>query len=136
MSKMLCFNSSSENGSSQWQEVWKILIYDKYCGDIISLLLKKGELRNLGITLNLYVQLLRHFIQNFIVLNPQFLISSLWGYLQIDIIIRFFNPIPELVYLIPFIDSFIRIGKPLLTYLRFILFLQIRITLGASVRYP
>lgn len=51
---MLNFNTSAENGSSHhWQEVWKVLVFDKYCSDVVSLLLKKGDLRNQGITLHL-----------------------------------------------------------------------------------
>eukprot|EP00741_Cyanophora_paradoxa_P022802 tig00021518_g22023.t1 len=40
--------------SSSWQtEVWKVLVYDKFCRDIISPLLKVGDLRKLGITLHM-----------------------------------------------------------------------------------
>lgn len=37
----------------QWQDPWKILVYDAYCRDIISPLLKVGDLRKQGITLHL-----------------------------------------------------------------------------------
>jgi hypothetical protein len=52
--RMLNFNVPAEQHSSHhWQEVWKVLVFDKYCSDVISLLLKKGDLRNQGITLHL-----------------------------------------------------------------------------------
>ena len=37
----------------QWQDPWKILVYDAYCRDIISPLLKVGDLRKQDITLHL-----------------------------------------------------------------------------------
>ena len=52
--RMLNFNvPSDQNSSHHWQEVWKVLVFDKYCSDVVSLLLKKGDLRNQGITLHL-----------------------------------------------------------------------------------
>ena len=39
--------------SRQWHDPWKVLIYDAYCRDIISPLLKVGDLRKQGITLHL-----------------------------------------------------------------------------------
>lgn len=57
---MLNFNAQVETVSAHhhWQEVWKVLVFDKDCSDVVSLLLKKGDLRNQGITLHLYVLLL------------------------------------------------------------------------------
>lgn len=52
--RMLNFNVASEqNSSHHWQEVWKVLVFDKYCSDVVSLLLKKGDLRKQGVTLHL-----------------------------------------------------------------------------------
>lgn len=52
--RMLNFNVPADQHSSHhWQEVWKVLVFDKYCSDVVSLLLKKGDLRNQGITLHL-----------------------------------------------------------------------------------
>ena len=39
------------------EPVWKILIYDKYGQDIISPLISVKELRELGVTLHMYVNL-------------------------------------------------------------------------------
>jgi len=36
-----------------WRDPWKILVYDSYCRDVISPLLKVGDLRKCGITLHL-----------------------------------------------------------------------------------
>ncbi len=63
---MLNLNAQVEQGNpSHWQEVWKVLIFDKYCSDVTSLLLKKGDLRNQGITLHLYVQAFNLFNWNY-----------------------------------------------------------------------
>ena len=39
-----------------WQDPWKVLIYDAFCRDIISPLLKVGDLRKRGITLHLLLE--------------------------------------------------------------------------------
>ena len=39
----------------QWHDPWKVLVYDAYCRDIISPLLKVGDLRKQGITLHLLI---------------------------------------------------------------------------------
>eukprot|EP01113_Clastostelium_recurvatum_P017096 TRINITY_DN2000_c0_g1_i1.p1 TRINITY_DN2000_c0_g1~~TRINITY_DN2000_c0_g1_i1.p1 ORF type:complete len:652 (-),score=130.27 TRINITY_DN2000_c0_g1_i1:186-2141(-) len=46
-------SSSGAGASGSWNDVWKILVYDRYCGDILAPLLRKGDLRNQGITLPL-----------------------------------------------------------------------------------
>ncbi len=43
--------------------MWKVLVYDDYCRDVVAPLLYPEDLRKLGVTLNLYVRLL---------LNPSF----------------------------------------------------------------
>ena len=42
------------------EPVWKVLIYDRVGQDIISPLLKVGELRDMGVTLHLYVPRTKH----------------------------------------------------------------------------
>ena len=39
--------------TTTWHEPWKVLVYDAFCRDLISTLLKKGDLRKCGITLYL-----------------------------------------------------------------------------------
>jgi len=46
--------NSGDEAESYWQGVWKVLLYDDYCRDILAPLLKVGELRKQGITLHLY----------------------------------------------------------------------------------
>lgn len=45
--------NSGDEAESYWQGVWKVLLYDDYCRDILAPLLKVGELRKQGITLHL-----------------------------------------------------------------------------------
>lgn len=52
---MLNLNKPLEEKSLD--DPWKVLIYDTFCRDIISPLLKVGELRKQGVTLHMYVQL-------------------------------------------------------------------------------
>jgi len=55
---MLNFNISKEttNPSTQRdQPIWKVLIYDQIGGEIISPLLKVNELRELGVTVHMFV---------------------------------------------------------------------------------
>ena len=53
--KMLSLNASS--GGAEWDQAtqddgsWKVLIYDKYCRDIISPLFKVGQLKQMNVTL-------------------------------------------------------------------------------------
>ncbi|CAH0480418.1 unnamed protein product [Peronospora belbahrii] len=57
--RMLDFNSESTGGFAdaaqdsidRWGDQWKVLIYDKFCRDIISPILKLHELRKKGVTL-------------------------------------------------------------------------------------
>ena len=46
----------------QWHDPWKVLVYDAYCRDIISPLLKVGDLRKQGITLHLLLDVEREAI--------------------------------------------------------------------------
>jgi hypothetical protein len=54
--KMLNLNASpdAKNGGN-WQDVWKILIYDKFCCDIIAPIMKVGDLRKHGVTLHMFL---------------------------------------------------------------------------------
>ncbi|EOD22073.1 Sly1, SM superfamily protein, partial [Emiliania huxleyi CCMP1516] len=36
-----------------WHDPWKVLVYDSFCRDVISPLLKVGDLRKRGVTLHL-----------------------------------------------------------------------------------
>lgn len=51
INRMLQLNRSSDERS--WHDPWKVLVYDAFCRDIISPLLKLGDLRKHGITLHL-----------------------------------------------------------------------------------
>jgi hypothetical protein len=51
--QMLSFGKQEANQLNNCLPAWKILIYDTYGHDIISPLLKIGELRSLGVTLHL-----------------------------------------------------------------------------------
>lgn len=50
--KMLSLNKQQDS-KAYWQDVWKILIYDSYCRDILAPLMKVGELRQCGVTLHM-----------------------------------------------------------------------------------
>jgi len=52
--RFLQLNSSDEE-KSYWQGVWKILLYDDYCRNLLGPILKVGQLRKQGITLHLYL---------------------------------------------------------------------------------
>ena len=51
--QMLNFNQLPEESSGGRNERWKVLIYDEFCRDIISPLLKVGDLQKQGVTLHL-----------------------------------------------------------------------------------
>ncbi|POM62644.1 SEC1 family transporter SLY1 [Phytophthora palmivora] len=59
--RMLDFNSETAGGFvdaaqdsvDRWGDQWKVLIYDKFCRDIISPILKLHELRKKGVTLHM-----------------------------------------------------------------------------------
>ncbi|CEG47256.1 sec1 family transporter sly1 [Plasmopara halstedii] len=59
--RMLDFNSESTNSFAdtaqdsieRWGDQWKVLIYDRFCRDIISPILKLHELRKKGVTLHM-----------------------------------------------------------------------------------
>jgi len=50
--KMLNFNKPKD-AKEVWDEPWKVLIYDSLCRDVISPLLRVGDLRKQGVTLHL-----------------------------------------------------------------------------------
>uniref|UniRef100_M4BGH3 Uncharacterized protein n=1 Tax=Hyaloperonospora arabidopsidis (strain Emoy2) TaxID=559515 RepID=M4BGH3_HYAAE len=62
--RMLDFNSESAGGFTdtaqdsvdRWGDQWKVLIYDKFCRDIISPILKLHELRKKGVTLHMLLE--------------------------------------------------------------------------------
>ena len=45
--------SREQPDESAWHEPWKVLVYDRFCRDVISPLLNVGELRKQGVTLHL-----------------------------------------------------------------------------------
>ncbi|KAK5578989.1 hypothetical protein RB653_008665 [Dictyostelium firmibasis] len=70
INKMLSLKSDSSSSSSSnkaisgWQEVWKVLIFDTHCSNIIAPILTKGALRNQGVTLYLPLHSERQPIQD------------------------------------------------------------------------
>eukprot|EP00964_Phaeocystis_antarctica_P124204 scaffold87888_cov57-Phaeocystis_antarctica.AAC.1 len=52
INRMLDLNREIDERGA-WHDPWKILVYDAFCRDVISPLLKKGDLRKRGITLHL-----------------------------------------------------------------------------------
>lgn len=56
LKRMLNLNQPLPRGAVTASEpVWKVLVYDQYGSDIISPLLSVKELRDMGVTLHLYV---------------------------------------------------------------------------------
>lgn len=53
--QMLNFNKLPEESSGGLDEKWKVLVYDDFCRDIISPLLKVGDLQKRGVTLHLEI---------------------------------------------------------------------------------
>jgi hypothetical protein len=53
-------SSRDQEKKESWEDQWKILVYDSYCRDIISPLLRVGELRKRGVTLHLMLNGERH----------------------------------------------------------------------------
>ena len=51
---MLRINSHGD-GSTASQDVWKVLVYDQFCRDLISPLMSVKDLRSEGVTLHMYV---------------------------------------------------------------------------------
>jgi len=49
---MFNFNKATDTKES-WDEPWKLLVYDSFCRDVISPLLRIGELRKHGVTLHM-----------------------------------------------------------------------------------
>ena len=54
--RMLNLNADISNNALGWGEQWKLLVYDRYCRDIISPLLTVSELRKQGITLHMLLE--------------------------------------------------------------------------------
>jgi hypothetical protein len=48
-------NFGSDVTAESWSDTWKVVIFDEQCRDILSQLLKIGDLRKQGVTLNLCV---------------------------------------------------------------------------------
>jgi hypothetical protein len=53
VSRMLNLDRDEDDGHSAWHDPWKVLVYDAFCRDVISPLLKVGDLRKRGVTLHL-----------------------------------------------------------------------------------
>jgi len=53
-----------EAGVERWQHPWKVLVYDAFCRDILSPVLKVGDLRKQGITLHLLIDSEREAISD------------------------------------------------------------------------
>ncbi len=75
---MLRFNSSPDT-TGLGQDVWKVLIYDQFCRDLISPLMNVKDLRAEGVTLHMYVNqsLLNNFITSTNEIGKYGLLSSL-----------------------------------------------------------
>merc|ERR1711865_636645 len=56
LKQMLNFNKLAEESSGGIDEKWKVLVYDEFCRDVISPLLRVGDLRKLGVTLHLEIE--------------------------------------------------------------------------------
>lgn len=50
---MLRLNSQAD-GSGSSQDIWKVLVYDQFCRDLISPLMNVKDLRSEGVTLHMY----------------------------------------------------------------------------------
>eukprot|EP00003_Mantamonas_plastica_P022827 TRINITY_DN3953_c0_g1_i8.p1 TRINITY_DN3953_c0_g1~~TRINITY_DN3953_c0_g1_i8.p1 ORF type:complete len:468 (-),score=99.42 TRINITY_DN3953_c0_g1_i8:4-1407(-) len=48
-------NLNVDNPDEQWNDVWKVLVYDEHCRDIIFPLFSVNDLRKFGVTLNLHI---------------------------------------------------------------------------------
>ncbi|KYR01911.1 Sec1-like family protein [Tieghemostelium lacteum] len=64
INRMLKLKQNENDTSTNWQEVWKILVFDSYCSSIIAPILTKGALRNQGVTLHLQLHSDRQPIQD------------------------------------------------------------------------
>ena len=61
--RMLNFNMAVDS-KTNWQENWKLLVYDDFCRDVISVLFKVADLRKLGVTLHLNLHSERQAVQD------------------------------------------------------------------------
>ncbi|KAF1334082.1 Sec1 family transporter sly1, partial [Globisporangium splendens] len=50
------FHDAGQDAADHWGEQWKVLVYDKFCRDIISPILKLHELRKKGVTLHMLIE--------------------------------------------------------------------------------
>jgi len=57
---MINLNNPDEQ-TNVWENAWKILIFDQHCSDIISPILRVGDLRKNGVTLHMYASNNRSF---------------------------------------------------------------------------
>lgn len=55
LKRMLNLNVAPSGSAVAAEPVWKVLVYDQYCSDIISPLLTVKELRSLGVTLHMLI---------------------------------------------------------------------------------
>eukprot|EP01133_Synstelium_polycarpum_P002558 gene2558-2932_t len=53
VNRMLSIKAQQDSNKTNWQEVWKVLVFDTYCATIIAPILTKGALRTQGVTLHL-----------------------------------------------------------------------------------
>ncbi|GAB9467923.1 Sec1 family transporter sly1 [Globisporangium polare] len=49
------FHDAGQDSADHWGEQWKVLVYDRFCRDIISPILKLHELRRKGVTLHMLI---------------------------------------------------------------------------------
>ena len=54
--RMLSLERDEDEHRSAWHDPWKVLVYDAFCRDVISPLLKVGDLRKRGVTLHLLLE--------------------------------------------------------------------------------
>ncbi|KAG5456900.1 MAG: hypothetical protein BJ554DRAFT_3224, partial [Olpidium bornovanus] len=61
--RMLNLNADSQDAGAAGdhaaisEPIWKVLVFDRYCQDVVSSLLRVNDLRENGVTLHLYVRL-------------------------------------------------------------------------------
>ena len=55
ISRMLNLDRDADDSCLAWHDPWKVLVYDAFCRDVISPLLKVADLRKRGVTLHLLI---------------------------------------------------------------------------------
>ena len=61
--------SNNNTEQTNWSDVWKILVYDDHCRDILAPLLNKAELKKQGVTLYLFLNNRRYPVPGLIYQN-------------------------------------------------------------------